>query len=452
MNQVGGIIIKTGSRRDAFLFFISNSICRLFSYTTSGGILFRLTLNPDVPSPYLTNRSNTPQIEVRELIIKIALLNEDKEYYRMTHPFVNLSPTTSDEFLSEMRRQMDVFNGSLNEDAPQPSALEPCCPSIVIGTILGPIGPNSILEVGRVFKTLFNNMHEDEYEGRHIMQRFLTELILSGKKSNSNYIIRKKENDSRRDVVFRFGIIGMECMTGYVTAADSHFRHAVPAQKIRGMVLFELFRLYNLGYLHGDPHMGNFLIDMNYKYFDGRLGRAIIIDFGRSFSYSQKLVQPPQVGIDNIADIAHISLTVDGPGVPDGRNAKHSSYQWLNLTSKEADELNISLKIMFLAREKFKFAFRRHILLADASAAKSSTIGGGPVLDEIDEFAVFVPNNVFTSNFISNYVEEEERSGMDAIALGVRDRVNKSKSTRKKQRKAKTKENKKKQVHRKKTR
>ena len=105
VNQVGGIIINGGmNRRDAFMIFRKDSTCQLFSHTTIGGILFRFTLNQGVESPYSTNRSNYPQMEVRELMIKLLILNEDSKRFDIVtygNPIIDLHPTSQMDFMLE---------------------------------------------------------------------------------------------------------------------------------------------------------------------------------------------------------------------------------------------------------------------------------------------------------------------------------------------------------------
>jgi predicted unusual protein kinase regulating ubiquinone biosynthesis (AarF/ABC1/UbiB family) len=58
------------------------------------------------------------------------------------------------------------------------------------------------------------------------------------------------------------------------------------------IIQYEFQRLSRLGYYHGDSHLGNVMINVDYKYFifnqnSNFAGRAIIIDFGRTEELSQ---------------------------------------------------------------------------------------------------------------------------------------------------------------------
>ena len=47
--------------------------------------------------------------------------------------------------------------------------------------------------------------------------------------------------------------------------------------------MFELWRLYNFGYIHGDITLNNLMINIHYPYIEDKLGKVIIIDFGATF-------------------------------------------------------------------------------------------------------------------------------------------------------------------------
>ena len=80
----GGIIRKNLAitSKSTFYHFLDNSVCTLLTANTKGGILFKLTLDSSVESPYMLNRSNTPNADVRELIMKLVFMNENYEMYK----------------------------------------------------------------------------------------------------------------------------------------------------------------------------------------------------------------------------------------------------------------------------------------------------------------------------------------------------------------------------------
>ena len=397
MKQTGGILINGGaSRRDAFMFFLENSSSYLFSHETYGGILFRVTLNMGVTSPYSTNRSNAPNMEVRELMVKLLLLNENNKRFEISSMYkktiVDLHPTTQLNFMLELERQMDAYNRSLHEETP--SVLEPICPSIVIGTLLD---NTSIIDAYTIISIMHRNTNSGDITGKYILSTFVKELTTSKTSASSLNVLSRKDYRGR-NTPFKFGLIAMESMTTYMTAIRAS--STVSKILLRGMMLFELWRLYKLGYLHGDPHFGNFLFDPNYKYFNKVSGRVIIIDFGYSFKHNL-----PDISVENMVDIAKISLETDGPDVQPGSTAKHSSYQWLKLNPREEVRMRELLKELFLRREHTKLEFRENVL-------RSTTNAG----------------NIFTSAYISRYLKREQENS-DVIARGIN--INKSKRGKK---------------------
>jgi hypothetical protein len=356
-------------------------------------------------------------MEVRELMIKLLILNENNNRFDIVtygNRMIDLQPTSQLEFMLELERQLDAYNKTLNEETP--SALEPVCPSIVLGTLLN---SNSIIDASTVVNLMHSNTHVGDEVGKHILKILLSEL-------NANNLINRRD-ERGRVTVFRFGLIAMECMSTYVKASDAYLNGMVNSFALKGMILFELWRLYNVGYLHGDPHFGNFLFDPNYRYFNGRLGRIIVIDFGYSFKHGFS-----KLAVENIADIVRITSSVDGPGMEDGRMANHPSYKWLKLKLSEQEKMPTLLKKLHAQREQCKDLFFRHVLFADVKESSVSTVGGGPVIHpvEIDKFSEVDPNNIFTSDFISRYVEKEMVESANLIALGVTTTQRKTKKTK----------------------
>lgn len=77
-------------------------------------------------------------------------------------------------------------------------------------------------------------------------------------------------------------IIAMEFMDSYQTL-ETVFLDADQEQKglYLAMTMYTLIRFtYLTGKRHCDEHMGNIMIDKNVEYFPGKLGKAILIDFG----------------------------------------------------------------------------------------------------------------------------------------------------------------------------
>ena len=82
--QKGGVILKDAyDEKSAREYFVKNSKIYILSYTSLGGILFRLVLNDGVESPYVMARSNSPYIDVKTLAVKCVLISSHKSIVRI---------------------------------------------------------------------------------------------------------------------------------------------------------------------------------------------------------------------------------------------------------------------------------------------------------------------------------------------------------------------------------
>jgi hypothetical protein len=78
--QKGGVSIIEGydNNNTALYFFLENSTCNILTYKSRGGIIFKLTLNENIISPYIVNRSNIPNTPLNEILIKIVFIDDAK--------------------------------------------------------------------------------------------------------------------------------------------------------------------------------------------------------------------------------------------------------------------------------------------------------------------------------------------------------------------------------------
>jgi len=51
------------------------------------------------------------------------------------------------------------------------------------------------------------------------------------------------------------------------------------------LALYEILRLYSVGYIHGDISLANIMINTSYNYTGSNSGRAMLIDFGMTFKH-----------------------------------------------------------------------------------------------------------------------------------------------------------------------
>jgi len=208
------------------------------------------------------------KIPIKTLMIKICVINKDDE------PFPNKLPKKSyhtnnpnydeksdvkskyirlvdeSEFNLEVNIQTDVYLKTMKY-------LQPMCPAILYSTIITDTRQINVEQ----------KQHEDEIE----MQEILELLGLPKFITNKNV---------------SYGLIFMEFLEGYSTFE----KFKIPSNKSKkSFVLMLLWALIQLtletGYVHGDHHLNNIMINNNYPkggYFAYSTTRIMIIDFGMS--------------------------------------------------------------------------------------------------------------------------------------------------------------------------
>lgn len=153
-----------------------------------------------------------------------------------------------------MKIQKEIYSASLDEK------LEPICPSVV---------HTELIVNSRILKFLVkmeSKYHKDKRQELHDM------LFAS------------------RGLIEECGLIVMEYLEGFEPLFNLLNKPTITPEMSKHYyycVCYEMIRMYNLtGYLHGDFHQYNFMVNPTYSYFgdDAEFsGRAIIIDFGSSF-------------------------------------------------------------------------------------------------------------------------------------------------------------------------
>jgi hypothetical protein len=338
--QKGGIIIQSIYNSDtAANFFIQNSTCDIISYKTKGGIIFKLTLNPGIKSPYSVSRSIGTNITINQIILKLVFLHESAGF-RMASD-VKYNQQSTDNFTDELNIQKDVYEKSFGED------LEPICPSIAFSQI---IDTDSKLFLSNLF---------------NIASTLVCEKII-------NRLIQKIPG-------FKIGLIMMELLdgfdnlTGFIQESQLKKKREpsnLTQQLYLDLALFELYLLYNIGYIHGDLTLANLMLNRDYQYLDRQHpGRVIIIDFGVTFLHGL----PEKILPDNIARVAELCRTIGSPfygKIADEQARTWPSYDWLDYYITNKDASNIRLKEIYDMRQEQKYRFHESILLNERNYLK----------------------------------------------------------------------------------
>jgi hypothetical protein len=209
-----------------------------------GGYLYKLIFSRDVPE-LVSLYPGTPDIvhPTREIIVKFIQINVTGSISEHN----DMEVVSRLDFFREITIQSNVYQNSMD------IWCEPICPNIINS---GSFSRNSIE------RNLF-----DSY--------FITRSIIQTIFSNAD--------------IDEIGFIFMELITGAKPVVDAFPRYATNPlirnlSDIQYRVLknyaFQLIRLYQLGYIHGDTHLNNAMYLENYDYLENY--RVYLIDFGRT--------------------------------------------------------------------------------------------------------------------------------------------------------------------------
>jgi hypothetical protein len=383
--QHGGIRIKgrplienlplnLDSMKNTFWNFFKNSEISIFSTRTRGGILFEVKLNPVQVSPYELCRSNEPFQAVKTLLFKMVIFSEEGLRLLIDESTtIDLNRCSSKDFYHEVNLQYTMFTNTLD------NCLEPICPSVVYCENM----------------TLDNFLEQCETIDNKTEKTRKTIFFLNQLKNNIN------KWDDETNPIF-IGIIVMEKMEGFITLYEaikttkSHYEYV----KLHLLAFFELIRLYEQGYLHGDFHLNNMLVKINYEYirFDMEIseeirsnfenyiqfienfknsfsGRVILIDFGASFKPTKVI----DINENRLELVLQENYRYASPLWGDIDVSNFPSYTWMNNffepgdINKNVQFVNLMLKEMRKGRELVKTVFLERL----GDIPSSASTGGG---------------------------------------------------------------------------
>ena len=259
--------IYPGTREEAITDFLGNSTYTFVSNNTISCMAVLANLNAGIDSDFISCRSNNLDAPVRQMFVKLMLVDDIAA--NVVHHFIpgrgrtqSIEIATLASFKAEITTQNEIYRETLLSES---SFFDSLCPSIVgTGTMLTP---------------------------------FLLPGLSDGQQEELNQIQAAVSGT----IHLRF--IAMEMMEGFRPANDIFPKYLFGANQGRynfsserhrylyKIIQYEFSRLNNMGYFHGDAHFGNVMINPNYPYFstDPRfIGRAIILDFGRTTRLTQE--------------------------------------------------------------------------------------------------------------------------------------------------------------------
>ena len=238
--------------------FLENSSS--ISYVASGTGGIGLEVINESNTDYTILSTNNEVVVCTKIFIKlIPILNVEPIQkiidYSPSSITINESVTvwssSSTQFITEVNRQNIIYKKSN-------SLLEPICPPIINAQIHDNDNAEKIIDL--LITIPDNNIDSIKAELLSILKQQL------------------------KPTGIQLGVIAMGFTTNYISLHNAI--QTSPTDKIyyfKKLAVYELLRLYDLGYLHGDFSTANILINPDYIYTEHNKGRAMLIDFGATF-------------------------------------------------------------------------------------------------------------------------------------------------------------------------
>ena len=241
--------------------FLNNSSSISYVASGSGGIgLEVVNLENQTYNILSTNNENVVCSRIFIKLIIISDGNSNKQIINYSHSSIDnivhvaVWSSSSTQFIKEVNIQNVIYKKSNY-------GLEAICPPIINAQI---------------------------HDNNHAKQ--MIDLLIEKPENNHNFVknnllseVKKKfENNSS----FHLGVIAMGFTENYISLHKIIRIYPEKKDFFQKLAVYELLRLYDLGYIHGDCSTANILINPNYIYTgknsEQEKGRAMLIDFGYS--------------------------------------------------------------------------------------------------------------------------------------------------------------------------
>jgi hypothetical protein len=277
--------------QDVFYQFLNNSVISYVGAGSSGlGLLSMNTINDS----YKILTTNNENVVCSKIFIKLVPISDayKKIKFKLSLPGIYpalISSSTEFEFWNEVNMQTHIYKET-NE------GLEPVCPPIVYSESL------------------------DNDKSMEMLNNLFLLPYASSDHDMSTDPIFELYNRYKKDPTLKLGIIGMGFTEGYNSLFEM-FRNNHPNLTIYfDLAIYELLRLYIVGYLHGDISLANIMVNTDYNYTGTNSGRAMLIDFGMTFDHQYE--DKPDIPV--ILERMRITRTPFTGLAP----MEHDNYKW----------------------------------------------------------------------------------------------------------------------------
>ena len=296
--------------KDVFNEFLNNSSISYVGAGSSGlGLLSVNTINDS----YKILTTNNENVVCTKIFIKLVPIYTNTR--TLAHPSFRLSipgiypalisSSPEYDFWNEVNIQTHIYKETND-------GLEPICPPIVYSESLD--NTKSIEMLNNLFLLPYDSSDHDM----------------------SDDPIFELYNRYKNDNTLKLGIIGMGFTEGY-NSLFSMFRNNYPnITQYFDLAIYELLRLYLVGYIHGDISLANIMINTDYNYTGTNSGRAMIIDFGMTFDHEYEDTQDIPVILERMRTIK-TPLTGLTP-------MQHENYKWFVNYTTNIENISRALK------------------------------------------------------------------------------------------------------------
>ena len=264
-HQKGGILVNEDLKKVDRGYIFGDFIDRcdkiqLLNDSGSFGVIFKASMDNSLDSPYLSFQPNNFKQPVHTLLVKVvALSNKKLDEYNDYWPYVNGHAKHIDlqeNFEKEVNIQTDIYFKTMHY-------LEPICPAPVFSKIFDT--PESMLMLIEIFEERTKHQY--------------TKDVLQAIRKN----IEKKKIPS-------IGILAMEVANDFIPMIKlyqnclqkndpGYLEYYLWCEQMAKLQILKL--AMETGYSHNDHHLGNILINPNYKdHYSQTDGKVFIIDFG----------------------------------------------------------------------------------------------------------------------------------------------------------------------------